>query len=285
MMLYMLGSKLRIGKSALAILLPSMMIGALFLAPNAFAATGQGQKQTTPEIDGHFYVYYTTIATYPNAGLYPYDVEGAIVMRTEYEEEPPANYMEAQSWLINQTTEAVVATSGRVDSPGGVYEIIATSDEFPGTPGDSRYADDTIWAYNGAGYDEYQAVPSPILVNNDSNSVVNVNNGSTMSPSAPAFPTNADGQTYGSLKGFPPSEWPDLVLVQDTAGQVGYAYASQLYSQPTTLPTAHQAEAQNARLAKGYTISVYDSNGTTLIGRFEVGGTAPTFIPPQTAGK
>ena len=130
-------------------------------------------------------------------------------------------------------------------------------------------------AYGPMGQAGYRADPSPVVVNK----------GSTMSSPSPSFRTNANGQTYGSPKGLPPSEWPDLVLVQDTAGQVGYAYKSQLYSQPTTLGTAQHAAAHNARLAKAFTIPVYDSNGTTVIGRLEVGGTAPTFIPAQSAEK
>ncbi len=129
--------------------------------------------------------------------------------------------------------------------------------------------------YGPMGQAGYRADPSPVVVNN----------GSTMSSPSPSFPRNANGQTYGFPKGLPPSQWPDLVLVQDTAGQVGYAYKSQLNSEPTTLGTAQQAAAHNARLAKGYTIPVYDSNGTTVIGQFKVGGTAPTFIPAQSAGK
>jgi len=98
------------------------------------------------------------------------------------------------------------------------------------------------------------------------------------------YAVNADHQTYGSVNGgtsfFDP---PILVKVEDTAGQVGYAYARQLYgSMPTTLPTAQQAVTQDATMSQGYIIPVYESNGTTVIGQFQVGGASPLLIAAHT---
>jgi len=112
----------------------------------------------------------------------------------------------------------------------------------------------------GSGYDTVEAnTPS-------------VDNAPQVQSSAePTFPTNANGQTYGSSMGLPPSESPVLVAVQDTVGQTGYVYARQLYGgwygQVPTTP--QQAVALNS--SGPDTIPVYESNGTTVIGQFVVG--------------
>jgi hypothetical protein len=83
------------------------------------------------------------------------------------------------------------------------------------------------------------------------------------------YKTNADGQTYGTDGGAPsgPVDEPDLVAVQATNGQVGYAYANQLNVPTPTSPA--QAVAQDNQPAR--IIPVYESDGKTQIGQFKVG--------------
>lgn len=83
----------------------------------------------------------------------------------------------------------------------------------------------------------------------------------TLSP----WKTNANGQTYGVSN---QNGTPDLVAVYATNGQPGYAYATQLNPPGPTSPA--QALAQQAANTNGEFIPVYESDGTTVVGRFEV---------------
>ena len=87
--------------------------------------------------------------------------------------------------------------------------------------------------------------------------------------------TTAHGQTYGPDLG--PSNpgqastyhGPKLVWVQATNGKSGYVYAAQLNGPIPKSP--QQAIAMNAQYPR--TIPVYARNGTTVIGKFVIGGT------------
>lgn len=79
-----------------------------------------------------------------------------------------------------------------------------------------------------------------------------------------AWGVNASGQTYGT-----PNQHgtPDLVAVIATNGRAGYAYANQLSPPPPKTPS--QAVAHNN--APPSTVTVYESDGKTPIGKFVVG--------------
>ena len=85
----------------------------------------------------------------------------------------------------------------------------------------------------------------------------------------PAWPTNASGQTYGSLlRSTSSATDPVLAQVIATNGQTGYVYSAQLNPAGPATPTA--ALAQQAASATAQYIPVYAENGTTVIGQFEV---------------
>ena len=95
---------------------------------------------------------------------------------------------------------------------------------------------------------------------------------------APDYPRNAAGLTYGSLElAGTPDQAPDLILVQDTAGEQGYVRRTELDA-ATGADLANPAAAstwqkQQDRLSQagGYTtVTVYDSDGVTSIGSFIV---------------
>jgi hypothetical protein len=75
---------------------------------------------------------------------------------------------------------------------------------------------------------------------------------------------NASGQTYGQINQH---GTPDLVAVDATNGDTGYAYANQLNPPPPKTPS--QAIAGNN--APPRTLTVYKSDGKTPIGKFVVG--------------
>jgi hypothetical protein len=80
-----------------------------------------------------------------------------------------------------------------------------------------------------------------------------------------AWGVNASGQTYGvqNQQGI-----PDMIAVIATNHRSGYVYANQLVTPPPKTPS--QAVAENN--APPRTLTVYESDGKTPIGKFIVGG-------------
>lgn len=93
--------------------------------------------------------------------------------------------------------------------------------------------------------------------------------------STTAWGVNASGQTYGTANQY---GTPDLVAVDATNGRTGYAYATQLTSPAPTSPS--QAVSENNSPPK--TLTVYDSDGKTPIGKF-VTRTGPAVTQTTTA--
>ncbi len=78
-----------------------------------------------------------------------------------------------------------------------------------------------------------------------------------------AWKVNASGQTYGTIN---QSGSPDLVAAIATNGRHGYVYANQLMGPQPTTPSQATTWAQTHPGPR--TITVYDSDGKTAIGRF-----------------
>lgn len=92
----------------------------------------------------------------------------------------------------------------------------------------------------------------------------------TPAPDA-AWPKNAHGQTYG-VQGNS-GRAPDLVLVEATNGRTGYAYSREL-EQAEGLEFTSPEKAlqwQKDNQGKIFHVKVYMSDGTTVIGQFDVG--------------
>lgn len=88
-------------------------------------------------------------------------------------------------------------------------------------------------------------------------------------PAKSVYPMNASGLTYGPNK--PLVEEPDLMAVVATNGKQGYCLKTDLEGgEPPKTP--EEAIASNEASLRGYTIPVYESDGKTQIGVFQVGG-------------
>lgn len=114
-------------------------------------------------------------------------------------------------------------------------------------------------------------------------------NGSTTTPppnSAPAaWPSNASGQSYGSIQGVTSSaSVPDLILVIATDGKVGYVHKAQWLAATQVVPAdpaAAVAQAQSGGNTATTTLPVYAQDGVTQVGVFVAGGgTTSTTAPP-----
>lgn len=98
------------------------------------------------------------------------------------------------------------------------------------------------------------------------------------------FSTNATGQTFGSaLNARSVAEEPDLILVEATNGKQGYVKKSEL-EPPASLKTPEDNIAYSKQNEAGRTLTVYASDGKTVVGEFKVGGD-PSATPAETQAK
>lgn len=106
-------------------------------------------------------------------------------------------------------------------------------------------------------------------------------------PSNPGnFPTNANGQTYGSSSNVSLENEPDLIYAIATNGAVGYISRSQLWAADgTNVQSPAQAANYMASATSPRFIPVYESDGSTIVGQFEISGTNSSTsgqpIPPD----
>ena len=101
-------------------------------------------------------------------------------------------------------------------------------------------------------------------------------------PAESVYPMNASGDTFGPNK--PLVEDPDLMSVMATNGKIGYSYRTELLGSHQPPGTPEEAVASNERSLRGYTIPVYESDGVTQIGVFQVGGPGSKSIGKQADG-
>ena len=95
---------------------------------------------------------------------------------------------------------------------------------------------------------------------------------------APDWPTNASQQTYGSiLEANSPEDAPDLVLVATREGEPGYVKRTELdaatganVSSPKEAVAWQKTQTARAAKAASTFLDVYDQDGKTVIGKFEV---------------
>lgn len=93
-------------------------------------------------------------------------------------------------------------------------------------------------------------------------------------PATGKFAVNQYGEAYGSiLDSLSPDREPDLVEVIATNGSVGYVRSSELNETLPTTPEEARAYRPGARL-----LTVYESDGRTAVGIFEIGSAADATV-------
>jgi len=101
------------------------------------------------------------------------------------------------------------------------------------------------------------------------------------------WPVNERGQTYGSdAKAQSEADIPDLVAAMATNVKIGYCLKSDMDAPPPELPkSAEEAEAMmRDALCKGRIVPVYESDGATQIGVFQIGGPGTTVVMDNSDG-
>ena len=101
-------------------------------------------------------------------------------------------------------------------------------------------------------------------------SVVGASSAQTPTLSVGGFPTNANGQTYGSSSGVSFDSQPDLILAIATNGRTGYISRDAMEAvDGSNVSSLAQAAAYMSQDAS-HTIPVYEQDGTTVIGSFAI---------------
>ena len=91
----------------------------------------------------------------------------------------------------------------------------------------------------------------------------------------PNYERNSAGLTYGSVRDAPrPDLEPDLILVETSNGQTGYARKADMDG-PTFHSPADAIAWQQSEGGKSRTIPVYAQDGVTVIGKFVMGSSHP----------
>ncbi|PZT97178.1 MAG: hypothetical protein DI630_22230 [Gordonia sp. (in: high G+C Gram-positive bacteria)] len=89
---------------------------------------------------------------------------------------------------------------------------------------------------------------------------------------------NSRGETFGSAESITnDDELPDLVLSIGTNGRTGYIRSADIPATPTTkaqaetLPETTAADGQRVRGPAAKTVPVFEADGTTVVGQFQIG--------------
>jgi hypothetical protein len=89
------------------------------------------------------------------------------------------------------------------------------------------------------------------------------------------WPTNEHGQTYGASGGvMSPDDEPDLIAVGGGGKKQGYCFKTDLDGPPPPASPEQAGLDLNAPGLRGFGIPMYESDGTTRIGVFWLGGGA-----------
>lgn len=89
--------------------------------------------------------------------------------------------------------------------------------------------------------------------------------------SAPAYPKNESGQTYGTNENATSLETePDLVSAIGEDGAAGYVYSEDLYGEMPKTPEEAVEMMKKYKVGEVKKIPLYDVDGKTVIGQFKI---------------
>lgn len=138
------------------------------------------------------------------------------------------------------------------------------------TPG-TYYSQGQTKVYNGNGYTTQTSYRTP---NESFGNRVSLENGEAITEKnfdpEKIYSKNKDGQTYGSaLYAVSPQAEPDLIIVKNVDGVVGYVYKNVLNG-PEPRNPEEAIEMQNSSKGLPRSIPIYASDGKTVLGNFEL---------------
>lgn len=226
------------------------------IAPIADASTKDGWIGPTPIINGNSYLHYSTISNTPlfaNTRIY-----------TSFGYAVPAYTLGVRSRLFKSGALCVINSVKYNATATGSLTDPTSGDCGPGWYNSHGF----VLVDDGTNYQEFVTFPTDPLQWGESGSTRTVDK---------SIQRNERGQTFGSAYDITDdSELPDLVLAIGTNGRTGYINSTDISTTPKervqvrALPERTDARGQRVRATPSKSVPVYESNGTTVIGRFQI---------------
>ncbi|WP_201264875.1 peptidase [Brevibacillus reuszeri] len=179
----------------------------------------------------------------------------------------PVGYMGGQAYLYDKAGNlkagsTMVYNSDSISAFHVYSPRISTYGEY--------YAFSRADFYNGNGYTRYAGNKSPIQTLNSSTFAKTTEDSKVIEDllSKTEYDVNDNGETYGSgLSILSIGEEPDLISAIGTNGVKGYVRAIDLTPEVSSIEEAIEANKDNGDIS---TIPLYDVDGTTVLGEFEL---------------
>jgi hypothetical protein len=112
-------------------------------------------------------------------------------------------------------------------------------------------------------------------------SIANFSHSDQKSSTAPEYKVNDSGQTYGSnMYATSPEEEPDLIQARGIDGTRGYVKYEDLNGEEPKTP--EEATAYMEAKQKNKKIPLYDIDGKTVIGEFQINDSEIDYIKANT---
>ena len=236
----------------------------MFLIPTVAYGDVSSDPYKTPSINGYTYSFTSEVWTRSISGAKT--VEASTFIRASAN--VPSGYMGGQARLYTSAGELWVASSMTYNtSKIAGFGVDSPRAKTKGT----YYALTRAQFYNGNGYTSYTGYRSPnfdflsLTLNNESEYSMGIVNSMMQNE----YDVNDNGETYGSaLSDYTIGVEPDLISAIGTNGIKGYVKSTDLtpnYNSP-------EEAIEEQMVANGDTriIPLYDYNGTTILGEFEL---------------
>ncbi|SHI11003.1 hypothetical protein SAMN02745823_02499 [Sporobacter termitidis DSM 10068] len=210
-------------------------------------------------VGSYGYTFYSQVGTSPDANGCDVSASTTVVSNTNV----PTGYMGAQAYLYDASDGSLWFSSGWAYNGSLRNTVFATHSTYV-INGNGWYwfGNGDVQLWNGYSYVLYPTYNTPNIESATSKtSKVESNN------SAAAYGINNNNQTFGSTaKAQSINTAPDLIYARGIDGTYGYVYKTDIYNAGRI---SSPEEAMNASVPQ--TISLYASDGTTVIGSFGIG--------------
>lgn len=239
-------------------LILSMVCVIIFSTVTAFANQTQSSTKYST-VNNKTYGYYAQCVSISNYNTYAVAVVG-----TYDGSNVNAGYMGAAANLYNSAGTCIRST-------GFKYSAISTNSTSARTvdyvTSGTFYAIGAAAIYNGNGYYTDNTYQTAMCVTSSSQPALIASIPTT------EYKVNENKETYGlGIQVITLGKYPDLIQAMGVDGTVGYIKYSDLMLTPKTPEEALAQQNINR------TISLYQNDGKTIIGSYEIGGTSNSDI-------
>ncbi|CAM5786011.1 peptidase [Brevibacillus borstelensis] len=235
----------------------------MFLMSTPASAATYSDPYQTPKIHGYEYYFESMVwDRNPPGNDNTHPTVEAVAFVKSIGTNVPVGYMAGQARLFNSAGELRSASSMTYNDSkiSGIYVYsprTTTSGEY--------YAQSRAEFYNGDGYTRYTGYKSPIQVLGKSTKIAKVIDDLMLKTE---YDVNSNGETYGSaLSEYTIGEEPDLISAVGTNGIKGYVRADDLTPNVSSIEEAIEQNGDNGDVR---TIPLYDVDGSTVLGEFEL---------------